>query len=77
VVSGKDRISIPSFILSKEGKTEMVYKFYKAKNGSWLIYDVEIAGVSIVQTFRAQFAEILKTHDVFGLIEKLHGTEKL
>ena len=71
------RIHVPCMIIAKDGKTEMVYKFYKSKSGSWLIYDVEIAGVSIVQTYRAQFAEILKTKDVFGLIEKMRSSEQL
>ena len=71
------RIYVPCVIIAKDGKTDMVYKFYKSKKGSWLIYDVEIAGVSIVQTYRAQFAEILKTKDVFGLIEKMRSNEQL
>lgn len=73
----KGRIHVPCYILAKDGKTEMLYKFYKAKSGEWLIYDVEIAGVSIVQTYRSQFAEILKTKSVFELIEKLKSQEQL
>lgn len=73
----KGRIHVPSFIMAKDGKTEMLYKFYKAKSGEWLIYDVEIAGVSIVQTYRAQFAEILKTKNVFELLDMLKSQEQL
>ena len=67
----KDRIEVPSFIIGKDGKTEMRYKFYAAKGGTWLIYDVEIAGVSIVQTYRSQFAEILKNSSAKELVEQL------
>ena len=77
VLEKPGRIHVPCFIVAKDGKTEMVYKFYKAKSGSWQIYDVEIAGVSIVQTYRAQFAEILKSKDVHGLIEKMRSSEQL
>lgn len=77
VVEKKGRIRVPCFIIAKDGKTEMVYKFYQAKSGSWLIYDVEIAGVSIVQTYRAQFAEILKNTDVHGLIGKMRSSGQL
>lgn len=73
----KDRIEVPSFILAKDGKTEILYKFYQNKQGTWLIYDVLIAGVSIIQTYRAQFDEILKTKNVFELIEKLKSSEEL
>lgn len=60
-------------ILTKTDKIEMLYKFYRSKNGTWLIYDVNIAGVSIVQTYRAQFIEILKRKTVYELIDQLRS----
>ncbi len=50
---------------------EIIYKFYKDKNGSWMIYDVDILGVSIIQTYRTQFAEILTKEPFEKLLEKL------
>jgi phospholipid transport system substrate-binding protein len=67
----KSRISVPVTINGTAESTEMVYKFYHSKKAIWLIYDVEIAGVSILQTYRAQFAEILKDGDMQELINKL------
>ncbi len=67
----KSRILVPVTIQGSEESTEMVYKFYHSKKAIWLIYDVEIAGVSILQTYRAQFAEILKDGDMQKLIDKL------
>ena len=67
----KSRILVPVTIQGSEESTEMVYKFYHSKKVIWLIYDVEIAGVSILQTYRAQFAEILKDGDMQKLIDKL------
>jgi len=67
----KNRIIVPSYIIGKTDKTEVLYKFYRSKGGKWLVYDLEIAGVSVTQTYRAQFAEILKHDSVDALIAKL------
>lgn len=72
----KTRIEVPSFIIGKQGDTQLLYKLYSAKKG-WLVYDIEIAGVSIVQTYRAQFAELLQNNNVDQLIEKLRSAEAL
>lgn len=71
------RIEVPSYIIGSDGETEILYKFYKNDKGAWFIYDINIAGVSIVQTNRAQFAEFLKNASVDALIEKLRSNEQL
>ncbi|MBR8463280.1 ABC transporter substrate-binding protein [Campylobacter sp. faydin G-24] len=61
--------------LLSEGKTyEFVYKFYDAKDRGWLIYDIDIIGVSIIQTYRSQFADMLLNADFNTLLEKLNHT---
>jgi len=67
----KKRIHVRSYLVSKDNKTEMIYKFYKKKNQGWRVYDVEIMGVSIVQTYRSQFAGILKNQSIEDLLKKL------
>ena len=71
------RIHIPSNIIGKNGNTEILYKFYRTQSGGWLIYDVEIAGVSVVQTYRAQFAEFLDSSPFEKLLAKLKSPEPL
>ncbi len=72
-VKVKKRIHILTHLVTKEDKKEMIYKFYKSKKG-WKVYDVEILGVSIVQTYRSQFQGILKTKTFDELLEKLKLT---
>ncbi|WP_169765174.1 Tgt2/MlaC family protein, partial [Campylobacter curvus] len=61
--------------LISEGKPyEFVYKFYDAKERGWLIYDIDIIGVSIIQTYRSQFADLLDNADFATLIAKLNQT---
>ena len=66
------RIHLHSDIVGIEETYEVIYKFYKVKKSTdWLIYDVEITGVSIIQTYRKQFAEFLKTKSFDELLASL------
>ncbi len=64
------RIEVPSFIIGDDATTEVLYKFYRNKQGKWAIYDIELAGVSIVKANQAQFAEFLKNKTVDDLLAK-------
>ena len=77
VQTKNSRIEVPSFILTDDGEIEILYKFYLDSKGGWSIYDINIAGVSIVQTNRAQFNEFLKSASAQELLEKLRKTESL
>ena len=70
----KKRIHVASHLVSKDDKMEMIYKFYKKKDQGWKVYDVEIMGVSIVQTYRSQFAGILKNQTIEDLLKILRDT---
>jgi phospholipid transport system substrate-binding protein len=71
----KSRIHLPTHLMRKNEKRDILYKFYKNKQGKWLIYDVDILGVSIIQTYRTQFAGILKENSFDVLIDKLKTSE--
>jgi len=71
-----DRIAFVTDLTGKENRLEIVYKFYKPKTKiadkeEWLIYDVEILGVSILKTDRAQFREFLQTKSINELMNAL------
>ncbi|MGB2551662.1 MULTISPECIES: ABC transporter substrate-binding protein [unclassified Campylobacter] len=57
-----------------EGKSyPFVYKFYDAKERGWLIYDLDILGVSIVQTYRSQFGSLLENGSFDDLLKRLES----
>lgn len=66
-----NRIHLLSEIKDKKQKYDIVYKFYRAKNDQWYIYDVTILGVSIIQTYRSQFSDELKKISFDELLKKL------
>ena len=66
------RIQLHTEIIGVDDTYEVIYKFYNVKNSTdWRIYDVEITGVSIIQTYRKQFSEFLKTKSFNELLESL------
>jgi phospholipid transport system substrate-binding protein len=74
-VQVKSRIHLSTHLIRKNERRDILYKFYKSKKRGWLIYDVDILGVSIIQTYRTQFAGILKEDTFAVLLEKLKTSE--
>ena len=66
----KKTVVIPVELVSKDSKVNMLYKLRKVKK-RWKIYDVEIQGVSILLTYRAQFDDILSKGTVKDLLTQL------
>jgi|GEM_PF-126160 len=67
-----NRITLETQITDLADTYKVIYLFYKKKqNNQWYIYDVELVGVSIIQTYRNQFSEFLQTKSVKQLIKSL------
>ncbi len=73
-VQVKRKIKIQTELVSKDNKISMLYKFHKSKHG-WLIYDIEIQGVSIISTYRSQFDQALSKGTIDELLLKLENPE--
>ncbi len=68
----KNRIKLTSKIIGNNETYKIVNSFFKKKNSNqWYIYDVKLAGVSIIQTYRKQFTEFLKTKSFQQLLKSL------
>lgn len=71
------RIHLTTHLMRNGEVYEIVYKFYKDANNNWMIYDVDILGVSIIQTYRTQFAEILAKESFDKLLDRLKQPEPI
>ena len=71
-VQVKKKIHAPTYLVSKDKKISILYKFYKAQT-NWKIYDLEIQGVSIIRSYRSQFSSILESGTVDDLLLKLEN----
>jgi len=66
-------LRVNSVIVRSTGQNIPLTYSLIAKNGQWKIYDISVEGVSLLQSFRSQFAAALKNsniNDVIGEMQK-------
>ena len=73
----KNRVEVLTYLVTKDDKKEMIYKLYKSKKKGWMVYDVDVLGVSIVQTYRSQFSGVLKKETMEQLMERMRSAGEL
>lgn len=66
-----DRVWLLTQMIGTQDTYDITYKFYKTENRGWLIYDVDIIGVSLLQIYRAQFDNALAKGSYETLLSKL------
>jgi phospholipid transport system substrate-binding protein len=76
----KNRVFLVTDIKNKKNNFEIIYKYYKPKKqlknkNEWLIYDVEIEGVSILKTDKMQFRDFLSRNSFQDLIDNIKDKE--
>ena len=56
------RLQLETELVGKDSTYKISYNFYNRSKDAeeWLIYDVDLVGVSIIQTYRQQFSGLLK-----------------
>lgn len=47
-----------------------------SKNGEWKVYDLSVEGVSLLQSFRSQFGEMLQSASMNDLIKQMNQAKK-
>ncbi len=57
-------------ITAKEVEIPVEYRIYK-KGSKWEVYDVIIEGVSLVNNYRTQFSDIIRSEAYAGLVKRL------
>lgn len=66
------RLQLQTKVMGDNEVYDINYNFYEDKKTSqWYIYDVELIGVSILQTYRKQFDGVLANNDINYLITEL------
>lgn len=73
-VDGKYALVQAKVLTEKYGEVPVKYRVWK-RGGDWLIYDISIQGVSLVNNYRSQFNDILMKSSPQELIKRLQ--EKL
>lgn len=64
------KVHLDSYVLSKGDRISILYKLYKAGD-AWRIYDMEIQGVSMIRSYNAQFAPVIRDRSAEALLQDL------
>lgn len=75
---GKNFVGVNSLVVHSSGKPVPVNYSLVLINNEWKIYDMSVEGVSLLQSFRSQFAQELKNGNLDQLIQNMqkHNTQK-
>ncbi|CZE47727.1 MlaC/ttg2D family ABC transporter substrate-binding protein [Campylobacter geochelonis] len=70
------RFNLDTQIIGSEKNYPINFKFYPKTSDEWLIYDVDVLGVSIIQTYRSQFDDLTKRGVGFDeILQRLENTD--
>lgn len=64
-------IRVNSVIIRSNGKNIPLSYSLVSKKGQWKIYDLSVEGVSLLQSFRSQFAQVLQNSDMQSLLSQM------
>ncbi len=67
----KKKAQVNTKIVTDGVEIPLDYRLYKAKDDSWMVYDMVIEGVSLVGNYRTQFDQILKKNSFAKLVEEI------
>lgn len=74
--AGKRTVEVNSRIISSSGAPPINVRYRLINSGSWKLYDMSVEGVSVLESFRSQFADLLSQGDITALTKRLatHNT---
>jgi phospholipid transport system substrate-binding protein len=64
-------LRVNSVIVRSEGQNIPLTYSLVDKNGQWRIYDISVEGVSLLQSFRSQFAQVLQNSSMDEVIKQM------
>ncbi|QBR83854.1 ABC transporter substrate-binding protein [Legionella israelensis] len=64
-------LRVNSIIIRSNGQNIPLNYSLVSKNGQWKIYDMSVEGVSLLQSFRSQFAQALQYSSIKALIQEM------
>lgn len=69
-------LRVKSIVIRPNGKNVALNYSLVAKNNSWQIYDLNIEGVSLLQSFRNQFAQMLNNKSIASIIKQMNSANR-
>jgi phospholipid transport system substrate-binding protein len=71
-LAGKNTVEVSSQITSSSGAPPVSVRYRLINSGKgWKIYDMSVEGVSVIESFRSQFADMIAQGDIDALTQRL------
>lgn len=70
-----DEATVRTRVLTEQGTDIPIDYRMRRKNGRWVIYDVNIEGVSLIANYRTQFNRVIQTESYDALVARLRSKE--
>lgn len=70
-----DKRAILKTIIVGDKNYEINFKFYPHSKDDWLIYDIDILGVSLISSYRSQFKSLSGSVSFDDIIKRLKATD--
>lgn len=68
-----NRVQVNSTIVQENGQNVAVSYRLLSNGNQWKVYDFSVEGVSLVDNYRSQFADILRSQGMAGLVSNLQS----
>jgi phospholipid transport system substrate-binding protein len=75
-VEGQRLVQVNSLILQKNGPSIPIDYRVRLAGNEWKVYDISVDSVSMVQSYKVQFAEKLAENGITGLISSIQQLNK-
>lgn len=72
-LTNKNRYNVHAIIKNKSENYPLIFKFHLANGSDYLIYDVDILGVSIIQSYRSQFSDLSQSAGFNEITKRLQS----
>jgi phospholipid transport system substrate-binding protein len=72
-VSDREGATVSTSVLTRSGGEMAVDYRMLARDGRWVVYDVVVDGVSLVENYRAQFQKVIHRSSYPALINEMRG----
>lgn len=66
-----DRVTVRSKVIRTDGPEIPVHYSLRYRDGEWKVYDIVVDGISLVTTYRSNFASRIQSEGIDGLIASL------
>jgi len=67
---GGIEVQVETSVSSPKGSLQIDYRLYQ-KNGHWFVYDILTDGLSMLESYRSQFGQLIKKKGFEGLLNTL------